>query len=102
LCRRHSTNWQNSEEACVAEWNTRPLEDALRALLKAEGDVNIALRIRLKAAEELIAAMDEQERLNKEPLTNYSGFLTAFRREFHKGDVTAARKKWEAANGSIE
>jgi len=46
--------------------------------------------------------MDEQERLNKEPLTNYSGFLTAFRREFHKGDVTAARKKWEAVNGSHE
>ena len=85
-----------------AKWNTRPLEDELRILLKAEGDVNIALRIRLKAAEELIATMDEQERLNKEPLTNYSGFLTAFRREFHKGDVTAARKKWEAANGSIE
>jgi hypothetical protein len=66
----------------LTRWNTRPLEDALRA--------------RLEAAEGLIAAMDEQERLNNVKDTNYSGFLTAFRRQEHKADVTKAREKWEA------
>jgi len=45
--------------------------------------------------------MDEQERLNNVKDTDYSGFLTAFRRTKHKGDVAIARAKWEAVNGQI-
>ena len=45
-CRRFSTMWHQSVDACVAEWNTRPLEDALRAanarqsrVIEAQGEV---------------------------------------------------------------
>ena len=34
-CRRFSTMWHQSVDACVAEWNTRPREDALQAKIDA-------------------------------------------------------------------
>jgi len=85
-CKASTPPWLDARSA-HEHWNTRPVEDALRA--------------RLEAAKGLIAAMDEQERLNNVKDTDYSGFLTAFRRTKHKGDVAIARAKWEAVNGQI-